>query len=154
MEGLWYTLYYGLVCHGNGNNMSERQFDHTYVTECWLGTSRGCSVHIYLTVRPCFFILLVSCCLHVTGGQQQCSIKALSFDERQNYSHHSFFLAYYPPNLLCHILQQVSIPSLCPGQDKRGCCHRNLRVLTRGKVVHKNNWVHKNHLSWSVLVSL
>lgn len=74
----------------NWNNMSERQLYYTYCTGCWLETGGGdpkCPRSLYSSwshLLPCFLLSFsVLFVLFRQGGQQQCRLKADSFNARQ-----------------------------------------------------------------------
>lgn len=119
--------------------ISDKQFYHTDITECWLETSRIFCIFT-VTVQSMEFeiALLVSFSSSFHWGLQRCS-PSRPFVLTQ-LGCLSVSILPQPVRLICNKCPPIScLARLGHPQYKRGCCHRNLRVLSDRKVVHRNN---------------
>lgn len=122
-------------------HMSERQLYYTYCTGCWLETGGGdpkCPRSLYSSwshLLPCFLLSFsVLFVLFRQGGQQQCRLKADSFNARQLFCLFVFAFCWSTLRCICnkcppHRLRDGS--ASLPSGARQGRCHGNLRVLSR-----------------------
>lgn len=115
---------------------SDRQLYHTDITESWLETSRRC--HVFTSTLQSMefeFSVLVSFLSSFHWGSSD-AVSQSSFVSTQL---GCFSVRTLPQPHICNKCPPIScLARLGHPQDKRGCCHRNLRVLSNRKVVHRN----------------